>query len=481
MGAITFQVARPDLLLAGSDLSLIDFLLYDGRVLPTRAALNGNVLTCERLQSESGQIRIPWPRFDGRTQVVHSTSLRESSEPYDLELELARGQLSRLRNQHHAWTTTGLQTTGDVEQMIVEAHRAFRTAILRTEAPEVSAAAALVSMDLSARATEMLCSLYTDQRLGFRRMRASHLPVSLGGRLEDIPQNETAFLETFNSVLIDIPWNQLEPRDGEYNWDKLDRLVEWSVAGRLTVMAGPLLDLCTDRMPRWLKTWSGDLINLQSFMSDFVETVVSRYVGQIRHWEIIAGANCGGIGDLNEEQRMNLAARSVEAARQVDEHVHISLRVIQPWGEYLSSTSNRLAPIQFIDTLRRCGVRIDEINLEIRAGSDPTGSLLRDPLSLSQLLDHWSLLQIPINVMIAAPALPEAQSSAQEHEQALWLQSTISMCLSKERVVGAYYLFWQDSQDLTRPSASTGLNRLDGTARPALETIRGMRQLYWGN
>lgn len=61
---------------------------------------------------------------------------------------------------------------------------------------------------------------------------------------------------------------------------------------------------------------------------------------------------------------MNLVARAIEAARQVDEHTQVSLRVVQPWGEYLSQTKNRLSPIQFIDTLRRCGVRFTEINLK---------------------------------------------------------------------------------------------------------------------
>jgi hypothetical protein len=478
MGVIRFHVARPDLLLAGSDLSLVDFLLYDGRVLPARTSLQGNILHCEREHSESGQLRIPWPGFDRKPLVAHTTSLREQRDPYDLELELARGQLARLRNQHNSWTSAGLQTSIELEQLIVESHRAFRTAVLRTETPETSTAAAMVSMDLSARATELLCQTYTEQRLSFRRNRAAHLPVFLGCHLDQTPEDKDAFREAFNSVLIDTSWCSLEPRDGEYDWRQLDSVVEWALASRLSVMAGPLLDLSTDRMPRWLKTWSGDLINLQSFTADFVETVVGRYVGRIRHWEVVAGANSGGTGDLNEEQRMNLVARAVDAARQVDEHVHISLRVIQPWGEYLSYTTNRLAPVQFIDTLRRCGVSIAEINLEVRGGDLSRRTLQRDSLSLSHLLDHWSLLQIPVNVMISPSPSVSANIEVAEEEQAEWLRSTLSMCLSKERVVGAYYLNWMDSAS---PSAATGLKRQDDTSRPALRTLTTMRQIYWGN
>ena len=110
MGVIQFRVERPDLLSAASGQSLVDFLMYDGRIIPARTVLEGGLLHCERSQSESGQMRMMWPRFDGSFQVVHTTSLREQSQPYHLEVELARGQLSRFRNQFYSWNGAGLQS-----------------------------------------------------------------------------------------------------------------------------------------------------------------------------------------------------------------------------------------------------------------------------------------------------------------------------------------------------------------------------------
>lgn len=477
MGTINFKVARPDLLLAGSDLSLVDFLLYDGRVLPAKATLEGNLLRCQRVSGESGQLRIPWPDFDGNIRVAHSTSLREQAASYDLEVELARGQLARLRNQYNTWTAAGLQTTADLEYKITEAHRSFRAAVLRTEAPEVASGASLMSMHLSAVATDLLCQQYTEQRIGFRRNRTPHMPMFLGCQLDQVPQDEKAFIDAFNAVLVATPWNMLEPRDGEYEWRETDRLVEWAQEHKISIMGGPLVDLSVNRTPPWLRTWTGDLVNLQSFTSDFVETVVGRYVGRIRHWEVVAGANCGGSGELNEEQRMNLVARAVEAAQQVDEHVLISVRVVQPWGEYLSRSSSRLAPIQFVDTLRRCGVALAEINLEVCVAEQPRTVLPRDSLSLSQLLDHWSLLQLPINVMLSLPQSTRRKGVELETQQSEWLERALEMCLAKERVAGAYCLNWQDaSEGPTR----TGLKLNNGTNRPALNMLQTLRRAYWG-
>jgi len=217
------------------------------------------------------------------------------------------------------------------------------------------------------------------------------------------------------------------------------------------------------------------MVNLQSFASDFVETVVGRYIGRIRHWEVVCGANCGGLGGLTEEQRLNLVIRTVEAARQVDEQIEISLRIVQPWGEYLSDTANRLAPIQFIDTLRRTGVRIAEVNLDIRFGMKQRFSLPRDRLGLSQLLDHWSLLQMPLNVVLSLPDFfPDVEANPQMDElQSQWLRQTLMMCLSKERVAGVYCDGWQSGD------ASSNLVRPDGSLHPAWNQLRTLEQDGW--
>lgn len=473
MGVIQFHVERPDLLSEGSGLALVDFLLYDGRVVPANARLQGNLLTVERAVPESGQMRILWPRFNHSVQVVHSTCLREQRQPYHLELELARGQLSRLRNQFFAWCASGLQSSTQLDQLVQDAHRSFRTAVLRAEAPETSSGAALVAIDLASRATDLLCLHYIEQRIAYRRNRSSHLPVFFGCQLSDVPRNPAAFCRTFNAVQVGTRWNTLERSDGEYDWEGLDRLVGWAQEERLFVMGGPLVDLTSDCLPVWLRSWSGDMLNLQSFTSDFVETVVGRYVGRIRHWEVVTGANRGGVAELDEEQRLNLVARTVEAARQVDEHTQISLRVVQPWGEYLSQTSNRLSPMQFVDTLRRCGVRLGEINLDIRVASAPLLTLWRDLLSFSQLLDQWSFLQLPINVMLTMPSLRE--SSAQPDvlaRQADWLQQAVQMCLAKERVVGIYYSNWNESPE-------TALVGQGDSPRLALSKIEELSARFW--
>jgi hypothetical protein len=451
MGVIQFLVERPELLAISNASSLVDFLTFDGRVTPARVSLDKHILQCERATAESGQLRILWPRFDHTRQVVHSTSLREQPKPYELELELARGQLSRLRDQFYAWHGAGLQSSTKLDGLIREAHRSFRSAALRTESPETTAGAAIWSMELSAEAADLLCQHYTAQRIEYRRQRASRIPVFCGSTLSQVPEAEEEYLAAFNAVQLDTRWCSLEQVSGEYNWDRLDQLVEWAVKNRLFIIGGPLVDMSCDCSPDWMRHWVSDPVNLQSFAADFVETVIGRYMGRVRHWEIVAGANRGGAFPLSEEQRFNLMHGVLNVAKAVDDTILASIRIVQPWGEYLSHSSNRLAPIQFFDAIRRSGVRIGEINLDIRVSSEPQRTLFRDPLSLSQLIDHWSCFSLPINLMVTVPDIQAPSESTAEERRDAWLRTVFQMCLSKERVTGLYVSGWHPG-DFSKPA-----------------------------
>jgi len=470
MGVIQFDVEFPEHV-PRHGLHHADFVMFDGRIISSETTLNDGRLHCHRPQTDSSHLRILYqPHVDGAPVVTHTTSLRECDTVYRLEVELARGELSRLRNFYGAWVGAGLQTTDVLERLLKDAQRVF----FRSTA-DGSANDAIQALLTTRDAVGELCRLYTTQRLAFRRERAANFPMSLGCTLQKVPDSPERFLEAFTAAMLQTSWRDLEPQDGQYCWDEFDTLVNWASDQRLLLQGGPLIDLVNDSFPEWMNCWRGDMINMQSFASDFVETVVSRYIGKIRHWEVVYGGNCGGSCGLSEEQRLNLVIRSVEAARQVDEQIQISLRIVQPWGEYLSDTANRLAPIQFIDTLRRTGVRIAEVNLDIHFGMQPRYSLPRDRLGLSQLLDHWSLLQTPVNVILSLPEFfPDAEPTPQLDEvQSQWLQQTLLMCLSKERVTGVTFDSWQD-----RPGRK-GLLLPTGTLHPAWNQFCRLEAEFW--
>ncbi|MFY9255965.1 MAG: endo-1,4-beta-xylanase [Fuerstiella sp.] len=441
MGLIQFNVDSNDFIVQ-SEISKADFVTFDGRVIAAQCQFNDGLLSCYRGQTDSSKLRILC-NLNGRQLIIQTTSLRENQFVYSLETELARGELARLRNFYSLWTGAGLKSTEELDRTIHLAHEAFRGSIFADD----SSAAAIKSIQLTQDAIDLLVLVYTSQRIAYRTQRTSRIPMFVGCRLISPPESEDEFLKAFNAIIVRTRWDIVEPNDGDYQWEQLDALVDWAVQLNLFIMGGPLLDLSSTCFPGWIMSWKSDLVNLQSFTADFVETVVGRYVGRIRHWEIVCGANCGGENELSEEQRLNLIIRAAEAAQAVDEQIQISLRVIQPWGEYLSTTENRLPPIQFVDTLRRSGASLAEINLDLRFGNGEIHSLQRDMLYVSQLLDHWSLLQLPINVMVALPE--RCRDNDDVAELVAWqsdiIEDLMLMCLSKERVSGFFCLNWNDS------------------------------------
>ena len=462
MGLIQFHV-RSTKLIDLEEVHRADFVTFDGRVIQSMNQVSDGVLTCHRAQTDSSKLRILC-RLGNASYVFHTAAIRESAASYNLEQEIARGMLTRLRNFHALWTSAGLKHPPEFNEKMKAAHHAFRKSIFDDQNGDV----AVEAVRLTHEASTELIGAYTAQRIVFRRRRSARIPMSVGCRLIQQPARGEVFLQAFNSMLVRTRWNALEPRDGDYQWEELDELVEWGTQNNLTMMGGPLLDLSSDCFPEWMSAWRGDLVNLQSFSSDFVETVVGRYIGKIRHWEVVSGANCGGPSGLTEEQRLNLVIRAVEAAQQVDEQIQISLRIVQPWGEYLSGNVNRLPPIQFVDTLRRSGARIAEVNLDMRYGGGRIHSQPRDMMSVSQLLDHWSLLQMPLNVMVALPERDHGSEDLEEYInwQAETVESLMSVCLAKERVSGFYCLNWSDPS--VQDPALIGQNE---TVHPAVARI----------
>src|SRR3712207_4480502 len=67
------------------------------------------LLVCHRETPESGRLHVPWPVDGFGTPIIATATLVERAEPYDLAVELARGQLNDVRNQAAAWAPVGLR------------------------------------------------------------------------------------------------------------------------------------------------------------------------------------------------------------------------------------------------------------------------------------------------------------------------------------------------------------------------------------
>lgn len=469
---------------------------YDGRVYPTRVEIDGNVMACRRHNSDSGRLHVAWPVPGLGHPVLCTSSLVEREKPYVLAVELARGKIAQVRDQLSAWELQGMQVPEEFPPLHREAYRLFARATSLQDDPARASALAGEALAKECAAADLLSRAYTRQRLVVRRKRTAHLPASLGCNLGTAAPEAAwgeLFREAFTTAMVPIEWRTVEPVEGEYHWDVNDAQVEWCWANRLLTYGGPLLDLSSGGLPQWLWQWERDFLNLQSFVCDFVETAVTRYLGRIRSWEVSARANTGGALALSEEQRLSLVARTLEAARHVDEENQLMIRIDQPWGDYQARGQHRLSPLQFVDALIRAGIGLSGVNLEIAVGYRPRGSAPRDLLEFSRLIDLWSSLGIPLYVTMAFPTAsgsdPQAQSDLEvdepgrwkapwsESAQAEWVDLYLPLLMAKQAVVGICWTHFSDQTPHEFPHA--GLIGPDGDSKAALEHIIDYRRAYW--
>lgn len=495
MGVMRFLLPRLDRPDKRPDVDRAYISGPEGRVFPTRVDVEGDVLACRRQVSDSGKLNVAWPVPGFGRPVLSTSTLPERDEPYLLALELARGKISQVRDQVGAWEIAGMAVPEAFALLHKEAHRLFAQATASQNSPEDAGRLAGEALWNACQAADVLTRDYTRQRLARRRERSVRLPALLGCNLGQIvpdPEASGLFCDAFHAAMVPVEWRHIEPVEGHYHWDLYDEQVEWCQEQRLLTCGGPLLDFSTDGLPPWLSQWQNDLPNLQSFLCDFVETALTRYVGRIRLWEIAANVNTGGALALNEERRLVLLARTLDVARQVDEDVQLLLRIAQPWGDYQASGDHRLSPLQLVDALIRSGIKLSAVNLELGIGYHPRGTSSRDLLDVSRLIDLWSYLGLPLCVTLAFPSASSAdprttseidveengwRDSWSEAAQAEWVDHYVPLLLAKDAVMGIFWTHFCDRTPHLFPHA--GLVRHDGTPKPALDHLIRYRGEFW--
>lgn len=489
MGVHRFRI-EPPTLIANGQLPAAYVTGADGRVHVTRCESRGGVLSLFRQSSESATSHIPVSLPERGQLVLSTTSLPEREQPYHLGMELLRGTLGEVREQASVWELARMAIPERFRSVQRQAFQALAQAGGCQDQPEVCNPILLNGLKQTLEASDSLIEAYVLQRTTNRANQAGS-PMLLGATLDATAlQARDLFTGAFNSARVPIEWRWIEPEEGNYQWQLLDHLIERCIDPRMPIIGGPLLDFTPQGLPKWLAPWAGDILNLPSFVCDFVETAINRYTGRIRIWEVAAYGNLGGALALSEEHRLAVIARAMETALRTDSDAQFFVRIGQPWGEYLANGNHRLTPFQLVDALLRSHLGLSGVTIEIAMGYGPPGSLTRTRLALSRLIDMWSLLGIQLHVILACPSRigpdPAAYGGCDvqpgswrlnwsEEAQTAWLDEFVPMVAAKPAVTGVFLTSFGDS--LAHRYPHSGVLRPDGTPKPAIEVFQRRRQI----
>ncbi len=463
---------------------------FDHTPVPTQLQFVNGCLTAGRTQNESGCLVTPWNIERFGTLAVSTTTLRERPEPYRLLVELARGKLNQVRSQAAEWQGIGLRMAPTFNQTLAETTRLFGRAALADSQAEADTIAASV-IERTHEMADRLVRDYVEQMFATRHEEEGQLDTRLSARhikaLSGCAADE--YTRSFNATNVCFRWCDVEPHEAQCNWEQADAAVIAASDTGLPVTIGPVIDLAPGMLPAWTAGWESDLPALAAFMCDYLETAISRYKKEARRWIICAGFNHTDSLGLVDDDRLRLAFRLFEAAAQVDPGIELILSVAQPWGDYLASDNQTISPLTFPDDLVRAGVRLAAVELEIRPGVRPRGSLPRDLLDTARLLDTFGMLGPPLEVVLSLPASGGTDPNATEHGQAIWApgwngspseqvqaewgSSLAALALCWPKVRSVTWDPWLDADPHLVPHG--GLLDASGHPRPLLERLRALR------
>ena len=460
---------------------------------PTEVRVDARQLSVRRDVDESGCLVAPWEVNGAGRLMTSSATLMERDSPYNFPIEMARGKVNQLRCQAADWRSGGLQVPAPLMQKIRDTSLTFGHAATQmpTDQAVQKAQAALAQGYATA---EELVRVYIDQVFQVRHQRQDKLETTLGCRLgSSLPEGAAADLlpGLCNAVTLPLSWKDIEPAEANYVWEPHDALLDWAEAQGLPITAGPLIDFSPNQLPQWLWLWQRDLHSIASFMCDYVETAVKRYHGRIRNWQLTAASNCASVLSLGEDELLWLTVRLAEAARQIDSGLELVIGIAQPWGEYMALEDRTHSPFIFADTLIRAGLNLAAVDMEWVMGVTPHGSYCRDLLEASRLLDLYALLGVPLQVTLAYPSSADVDPNAENElgvgaghwhggyspaVQADWAEAFGAVSLCKPYVRSVSWAAFEDAVPHIYPHC--GLIDAQGTAKPALAKLRGLRERH---
>jgi len=177
----------------------------------------------------------------------------------------------------------------------------------------------------------------------------------------------------------DMKWSRIHPQPDQYNWEPADRFVDFAEKNNMVPIGHCLV--WHSQVPRWtFRDDSGDLLTrdaLLTRMKDHIMSVVGRYKGRVKGWDVVNEAlNIDGslrnslwlriIGEGSQEKQYDYIAKAFEYAHQADPNAELY------YNDYsLDSRKEKCdGAVAIVKYLKSKGLRIDGVGIQLHSGLD---------------------------------------------------------------------------------------------------------------
>ena len=465
MGQFKFRI--PEFLeVKPRHLKTIHVVGLDGIPKPCNVKQVGGEVLVSRNQNESGRVYISFPFEKYGELTVATGTLPESEQTYELCKELARGTLSRLRNQTSIWGEGGLEIPPEVLSKTKQAISKFGECVVQGESSERLAVEAInLSMDAIFLLSEKFGKDISEYRVNESEIPGFWfaVPASI-----DSSGNE-AFDQCFELLTNESGAKELE--------SPLHRQI-----------LGPVFD--ASPMSKFSSN-QADYQERRRLLLQRCDDEMNRLNRNTSLIHVACGLNGMGHRDLGYRQQVQLTLDVLEVFSQSQIQTPVCVSFDYPWAERLAWSVGGIHPMQIADELLRNGATISYLGLEINLDYFPVGSLSRDPLQWIELVDLWSQFGLPLVLCLRVPqsvihsdgpevgvraqlVANEVRKNLDDDQRLRLLETVLPMMIARPGVHG---IIWRSRTDLDDPRyPHAGLLNECGDKKQTFELIRKVRR-----
>ncbi len=450
------------------DVDLSGAYMFGQDGIPVRAELAaaGNRITCSK--RIAGACGLTLLRDVGRAgkYMLSTTRLPEQSEPYNLNVELARAQIMKITQKREDWGLFDYTEANRLNSEFAEVRQQFVDS-LKAPDPAEAAKFADVALENSITLGEKIALFHAEIFLKRRKSSpAATARTSFGGMVDLFSTSanyQDRLREAYDFASVPIPWKHLEPKERKHDFTQVDSWVNWAARCKKPIHAGPLLSFDPKQLPDWLYIWEHDYEALRDLIYDNIQQIVKRYERHVRVWNVVSGIHAYNSFNLNFEQLMELTRMSCLLVKKLAPNSQVMIDLVMPWGEYYARNQRTIPPLLYADMAVQSGIKFDAFGVQLYMGAPVDGYYVRDLMQISSLLDefvgfgktvHISGTQVPSSIEPdawdawqgeAAPMKAGRwHSTWSPRLQAEWLQAFYRISISKPFVDS---VAWRDLGD----------------------------------
>ncbi|MCE5187346.1 MAG: endo-1,4-beta-xylanase [Planctomycetaceae bacterium] len=464
------------------DFTLSGAYLFGSDLIPLRHVdkieFKDGEIECLKKSPDAAGLALLWPIEDtGHLLLLNTTRLPERPLPYNLNLELARARMMQITLKREDWAL--FDQSDKFEEMAQEVEDLFIKALQYISVPERASVYADQSLRKGVEFSEKLAAKHAEQFLAARFRNKALGRHSLGCEVNLDQMADEKYrkwlLEMFGFITIPINWAQIEPRKGEYYFEKLDQCIQYLAGRRVAICAGPLLKFTPDFMPQWLLQQKPGFEKIREDAYAFITAVVTRFAKSVHAWRVISGINALNCFNFTFEQAMEMTRTACLAARAADNKSRKMVELIYPWGEYYASDKTTVPPLVYVDMVIQSGISFDAFGLQLHFGKDVPGMHVRDMMQISSRLDCFAAVPKAVHITgVSVPDSPGPDVMATERAgcwrkpwdpsiQAAWIEEFYKASLGRPFINTVTYSCLADHPD--QPTAGCGLLTKDMTPK----------------